>query len=100
MLTHNGKQYHLRYSLKRIEQIETAMGKGLMAELAATKGMFSISDMKVACGYALKNEDENYVSPAQGMQIIEDLIEEDYVKVFQEMVEALERDCPFFFRAD
>jgi hypothetical protein len=104
MLEIAGKAYELTYSLKRIEMIEAATGKPLMAELKGNGGFLSISTLKMYFAYALKcQDDNNYVKIKEGIELAEKLIEDEtagYVSLNVMVLEALQRDCPFFFQAD
>lgn len=99
--TNNGNQYHLKYNLRRIGQIEEATGKGIMQALNESQNMLPISHLMIYAGYAMFNEDGNRVSIEQGLQIAEDSIVNDgYAQVMTEVLLALDRDCPFLFRVD
>lgn len=95
------KTYELKYSLGRMERIEQAMKRPIAAALQAG-GLLSIQDLKIALGMALKEEDANaYVPPQKGLDLAEQLLEkEGYAKATQIVLLAMQRDCPFFFRAD
>lgn len=94
------KKYTLKYNIKRVELIENAVGEPMMAELRTHKGMLSLTALKIYFAYGLKEEDSDiFVKPKKGMEMAEELIEnEGYVRVNLAVLEALERDCPFFFR--
>lgn len=96
----NGNRYELKYSLKRIELIENAVGMPTMAELNAHQGLFGITALKSYFAYGLKEEGADaFVPPKKGMEIAEELIEtEGYMAVNGAVLESLERDCPFFFQ--
>lgn len=98
----NGKEYDLKYNMKRVELIENAIGMPMMAELSNHKGMFGLTALKTYFAYGLKEEGSDvFVKVKDGMKMAEDLIEnEGYVNVNGAVLEALQRDCPFFFRAD
>lgn len=100
MLEFNEKQYELKYNLKRIEMIENSTGTPMMAELRNNGGMLSISHLKTYVAMALKEQGADvFVKTKAGMEIAEALIENaGYVEVNGAVLEALERDCPFFFR--
>lgn len=100
MIEINGKKYVLKYNLKRVEMIENTVSMPIMAELANHKGMLSITALKTYFGYGLKEDGSDaFVAPKIGMEIAEKLIEsEGYVKVNGLVIEAIERDCPFFFQ--
>lgn len=100
MLEVNGKTYELEYNMKRIELIEQATGMPTMAELQRTKGMFGLSQLKTYFGYGLKEAGTSaFVAPKKGMEICEGIMEEKgYAFVAGKVLEAIERDCPFFFQ--
>lgn len=99
MIEFNGKRFVLKYNLKRVEMIENAAGTPTMAEIVKNKGMFSVSLLKTYFAYALKEEGSDVFVPLKrAMEIAEALIEsEGYIAVNGAVLEALERDCPFFF---
>ena len=39
MFEYNGKEYELKYNLKRVELIENTVGMPMMADIASHKGM-------------------------------------------------------------
>lgn len=96
----NKKNYVLKYSIKRVELIENAVGMPVMADIASHKGMLGISTLKAYFAYGLKEEGmDTFVPPKSGMEMAEKMIEsEGYAAVNGAVMEALERDCPFFFR--
>ena len=96
----NKKNYVLKYNLKRVELIENAVGMPMMAELSARRGILSITALKTYFAYGLKEEGADvFVKPKDGMEMAEALIEnEGYMKVNGAVLEAMQRDCPFFFQ--
>lgn len=96
----NGKNYVLKYNLKRVEMIENAVGMPTMADLSSHKGMLGLTALKTYFAYGLKEEGaDTFVVPKKGMEMAETLIEnEGYLSVNGAVLEALERDCPFFFQ--
>lgn len=96
----SGNEYELKYNLKRIELIEAATGEPLMASLQKNRAMLSISHLKIYFSLALKEVGaDGFVPPKKGQEFAEALIEsEGYEYVNMCIVEALQRDCPFFFR--
>lgn len=96
----NGKTYVLKYNLKRVEMIENAVGMPTMADLNSHKGMLGLTALKTYFSYGLKEEGADvFVAPKKGMEMAEALIEnEGYMAVNGAVLEALERDCPFFFQ--
>lgn len=101
MLEINGSKYELKYNIKRIEMIEAATGKPVLAEIRRTDGMLGIASLKAYFAYGLKEEGaDTFVAPKKGMEMCEQLIEEEnYAEVCGIILEALQRDCPFFFPA-
>lgn len=97
----NGKEYELKYNMKRVEMIESNIGMPVMALLQKNSGMLGIADLKTYFALGLRETGSDvFVKPKEGMQIAEEMIERDgYVAVDSAVLEALERDCPFFFRA-
>lgn len=101
MIEINDKKYEIKLNLKAVKQIETVLNKGLMAILKDTGGMLSIDQLITIAGYGLFNEDGNKVSPTQGTELAEEfLLHKGYAELINEVVKALERDCPFFFQVD
>lgn len=97
----DGKEYELKYNLKRVEMIESVTEMPTMAALQAYKGMLSINQLKVYFGYAVKElGSDSFFPPKKGMEIAELMLEtEGYTKVCGLVLECLDRDCPFFFQA-
>lgn len=95
------KTYELKYNLKRIEMIEEATQMPTLAELRRTNGMLGITSLKTYIAFGLKEEGEEvFVKPKIGMEIAEKLIKQDgYAEVNAAVIEAIERDCPFFFQS-
>ena len=98
MIEVNGKKYVLKYNLKRIEMIEASTNMPTMAELQRTRGYLGIASLKTYFAYGLKEEGADiFVKPKEGIEICEELIESSgYEKVCGEVLESLQRDCPFF----
>lgn len=96
----NGKNYVLKYSIGRIEMIEKATGLSVLAELGKNQGMLGIASLKLYFAYGLKEEGaEVFVPTKKAAEMAEQLIQDEgYVRVCGLVVEALERDCPFFFQ--
>lgn len=95
-----GEIYEFKYTAKRVETIERALGISLMSALVNTAGRLSIEQFKILFVYGLKKVDGPYL---HNMKYAEDayfsLLEKtsyDYVGGMISL--ALQRDCPFFFR--
>lgn len=99
MITIKENNYELRYTEKRVEQIEAAMDKPLMAELSKTSGMLKLMDLKIVLGFGLvKAETLTHLPPKQGLELAEAYIQEaGYAPAVQEAVATLQNDLPFFF---
>ena len=96
----NGKNYVLKYNLKRVEMIENATGVPMMSDLYSHRSMMGLTALKTYFAYGLKEEGADaFVAPKKGMEMAEAMIEnEGYLAVNGAVLEALERDCPFFFQ--
>lgn len=94
-----GKIYEIKYNMKTIEKIENIISDSVLSRLSKNNGMLSISDLKVFIGQALFNDEGHRVSPQQGMDMTEKLIETNgYIDVTKLVAETLQRDCPFLFQ--
>lgn len=96
----NGIRYELKYSLKRVEMIENATGVPMMTEMYQNKSMLSITSLKTYFAYGLKMEGaDSFMPTTRALEIAETAIEiEGYSKVVGVVLEALQRDCSFFFQ--
>lgn len=101
MIELEGKEHELKYNLKRVELIEATTGEPLMASIQKNRGYLSIQHLKIYFALGLKEADsELFVPQKKGQGFAEDLIEnEGYEKTNMLVIEALQRDCPFFFPA-
>ncbi len=101
MIEYGNKKYVLKYNMKRIEMIESVTSMPTLAGLRNTGGMFGLADLKAYIAYSIMEEGSDvFVKPRIASEIAEALIEEKgYTEVCAIVLEALERDCPFFFRA-
>ncbi len=102
MIEYGGKKYVLKYNMKRIEMIESVTNMPTMADLRRTGGMLSLASLKAYIAYGIKEEcSEVFLKPKKGMELAESMIESiGYTDVCTTVLEALERDCPFFFQVD
>lgn len=101
MIEIDGKNYVLKYNIGRIEMIENSTGKSVLADIRVNGGILSIASLKVYFAYGLKEEGSDVFYPTKkALDIAEQLILRDgYTAVCGIVMEALERDCPFFFQA-
>ena len=102
MITYDGKNYVLKYNMKRIEMIEGVTNMPTLADLQRTRGMLCLASLKAYVAYGIKEDGSDvFLNPRKGMEIAESLIETTgYTDVCAIVLEALERDCPFFFPED
>ena len=102
MLDINGKTYELKYTVGRIRMIEDTLGISLMATMVNANGMLSISQLCNFIAFGLKEKGkEGYVDFNEGMKIADELLEKKgYANLNVMVIEAVQRDCPFFFQAD
>ena len=100
MFEFEGKQYELKFNMQRIEMIESVTKMPTLASINKNSGMLSISDLKAYFGYAVKELGSDLFMPVKkAFELAEKLISsEGYLKVTALVMEALERDCPFFFQ--
>ena len=101
MIEYGGKNYVLKFNMKRIEMIESVTSMPTLAGLRRTGGMFGLTDLKAYITYGIKEDGADvFVRPKEAAEIAESLIKENgYAEVCAIVLEALERDCPFFFQA-
>ena len=97
----NGKEYELKYSMKRIEMIESVTDMPTMAALQKYRGMLSLQQLKTYFAYAVKEVGSDvFLKPKDGLEMVETLIEsEGYTDVCGLVLQSIQRDCPFFFQA-
>ena len=102
MIQINNKEYELKYNIGRIELIENVTKKPTLAALSESGGMLGVSSLKAYFAYGLKEAGSDIFVPIkEGMKLAEELIQaEGYSKVCGLVINILERDWPFFFRAD
>ncbi len=101
MLVHNGENYELRYNVNRVTMIEQAIKKPLVQVLQ--QGAMSLAEIKVCVAYGLVKEgSHSHILPKKGAEIADVLLNErgSYQKLSDEIADAIERDCGFFFPKD
>lgn len=93
----DGKSYDIAYNIKRIEMYENMFGSIIAS--VSNSGAFSVPQLRGLIGYGLRFEGGSWVNPKHGMEMAYGLIEEyGYPELSSAVIEALERDCPFFFQ--
>lgn len=100
MIRFGEKNYELKYNLKRIEMIEAQTSLPTMAQIKTTSGYFGITDLKSYLTYGLKEEGADvFLMPVKAQELADEMIiDVGYTQLCSEVLTALERDCPFFFR--
>lgn len=96
------KQYDFKYTTARLLMIERALnGKSIMGILTSSNGVLSLEQIQVFFAYGLLGEDGIYIPVKQGMDFaLEQMEKTNFAKLNSDIVKALQRDCPFLFRAD
>lgn len=99
MFTYDDKDFEFKFSIGRIELIEQVTEMPTLSNINRTGGLLSIKDLKTYFAYALKEANSDVFFPIKkGMEMCERMIEEQgYEVVCSLVLEALQRDCPFFF---
>ena len=94
-----GKEYGLKYNIKRLELIEATVGVPTMAHLVNNKGFLSLQHLKSYVGMALKEVGEDtFVPSRKGQEYAEALIlSEGYETINAAVLEQMMEDCPFLF---
>ena len=96
------KEYNIEFTQNRIEAIENNLNRSTLDIMYRSNGLMTLKELKTFAGYGLKRTGATaFVNPAQGLKIAEKLLEVNgYTKLLEEVTNAVERDCGFFFRAD
>ena len=101
MIEYNNKKYSLKYTVPRVEKIEKEVGKPLLSILINNKGVVSITDLRTLFIHGLRKEDGSYagekIESESFMPVLKRI---GYALLLEQIVEAIQRDCPFFFQAD
>ena len=72
MITCGGKNYVLKYNMKRIELIEGVTNMPTLADLQRTRGLLSLASLKAYVAYGIKEDGADvFLNPKKGMEIAE-----------------------------
>ena len=72
MITYGGKNYVLKYNMKRIELIEGVTNMPTLADLQRTRGLLSLASLKAYVAYGIKEDGADVLlNPKKGMEIAE-----------------------------
>ena len=94
-----GEMYDFKFTPLRVERIEKVMGKSMVNAFYQEGGMLPLADIKTIFVNGLKKEDGGYILPKTGEDVFYRIMDEiGYAPLIGMIEEALERDCPFFFR--
>jgi hypothetical protein len=94
-----GREYELKYNLKRVKMIEAAIGESLLGVMVKTNGCLSLQQLETCASMALREvEGNSFVAQGKGREFVEVIENEGYTKVLEIVLEAIQRDCPFFFQ--
>ena len=78
MIQYSGKNYVLKYNMKRIEMIEAVTSMPTLADLKRTGGMLSLASLKAYIAYGIKEEGKDtFLTYKEGVKIAEALIEQN-----------------------
>ncbi|CAK7060704.1 MAG: hypothetical protein EUB_03481 [Eubacterium sp.] len=95
-----GKQYSLRFNIRRLQQIEQTTKTSTAATLTLNMGMLGIQELIIYFAFGLADQDGEYIKPSKGMNYAEEMIQKDgYAAVNMMVVEALQKDCGFLFQS-
>lgn len=102
MIEFNGNEYELRYPLGRIEIIETVTKESFMAVLTQSNMMLTIKQLRTYFSYGLRKVGGNgHLEPKKAMEIFDQVLPDiGYTNLLGMVLEAIQKDCPFFFQAD
>ena len=104
MIKIDGKEYELKYNLKRIRLIEEDTGKSAIEMLVGRNksGLMMVSDMAAFFKYGVKEAGADaFLPPKQGEDLFEQyLIEAGWGDVSLAIQNQLQHDVPFMFPGD
>ena len=100
MFEYKGKQYELKFNLKRIKLVENYSRMPTVADIVMTNGALSISAIETYFGFCLKEVgSDEFVSRKEGAEIAEAMIEsEGYLKINNMLIQKMSEDMPFLFQ--
>lgn len=99
MIEIEGKQYELKYTTKRIDAIEAITNIPIMSVLSKNDGILSRAHLEIYLAFGLKEIGaDSFADTAKAREMARALIEtEGYGKCLGITLEAIDRDCGFFF---
>ena len=100
MFEYNGKNYNIKFNIKRIEMIENTLKKSVVSVMQS--GALSVHELKVMFAYGAIKEGANaFEPPRKALDMADDMLSHpgSYAMMSDMVAEAIERDCAFFFPA-
>lgn len=99
--TLNEKEYHLHYSIGRMEQIEKILGNSVTGMMMAIANNHypSISELTTLFSYGLLSENGEY-APLKLAKLFaqQQLQENGYLAMLNDAMEQIQEDCGFLFQ--
>ncbi len=93
----DGTTYELAYGRKRLESAEAMIGGSVIQVFRSMPTIRQLVSV-MACGMR-REGDSNWMNPKQALGVAEAHVEEaGLMTAYQEVTEALDRDCGFLFR--
>lgn len=96
---HEGKTYEIAYSIGRVNLYEKEHDP-IIKTVAEHSGILSLADLQALAANGLREEGGDWLNPGEASAIVESLIVENgYMAVQSAVMQAIRRDCGFFFQA-
>lgn len=100
MIETEDKSYELQYGVKRIQMAEAAIGNRSVITIFGDQP--SVKDLVTVAAYGMREDGKpGWVNPKQAIDAVTEYLDSDdggYVKLYQQVAEAINRDCGFLFR--
>ena len=98
----NGNQYELNMNMNRVKMVEAVTNKSIMGEWKMTDGLLSLQTIESCFQLCTKEVGaDTFLNQTMGQKIGQQFMEEHgYAMCAQEIMEALQGDMPFLFRAN
>lgn len=100
-ITKNGvkRQLDIRYTTKRLELIESALGEMSILGILNANKMLSFAQTKKVLGYALTDEDGKPIPISNALDLAEEIIKEKgLASVLGVVIGKMNEDLPFLFQ--
>lgn len=96
---HQGKTYEIAYSIGRVGLYEKGRDP-IVKTVAEHNGILSLADLQALAAYGLRLEGGEWCNPGEAMAVAEEMIVSyGYAAVQAAVMQAIRRDCGFFFQA-